>query len=77
MHRPFQQQHQGSMCMPTQTFVSVVYHRHQVTPSISFGTQYWLQNTTKISVSEVLVNRGIGLSHINMMKWQRNKTAES
>ena len=45
--------------MPTETFVSVIYCCHQITPSIGIGTRYW--SRPKVLVSEVSVNSGIGL----------------
>ena len=44
--------------MPTQMFVSVICRCHQITTSI--GTRY--RSSPKVSVSEVSVNCGIGLT---------------
>ena len=48
--------------MPTQISVSVIYCCRQITPSIGIGTRYWYRSRPKVSVSEVSVNCGIGLT---------------
>ena len=48
--------------VPTQTFVSVIYHCCQITPGIGIGTRCQHQSRPKVSVSEASVNYGIGLT---------------
>ena len=48
--------------MPTQMFVSVICRCSQITPSIGIGTRYRYGSRPKVSVSEVSVNCGIGLT---------------
>ena len=45
--------------------VSVIYRCRQVTPSIGIGTLYRYRSRPKVSVSEVSVNCGIGLTLIH------------
>jgi len=60
--------------MPTQTFVSVIYCCRQIIPSISIGTRYRYQSRRKVSVSEVSVNCGPGLTLIHGVQnyWNQN-----
>jgi len=69
------QTHVQHTCL-IQTFASVIYRCHQITPGIGIGTRYRYQSRPKVSVSEVSVNCGIGLTLVLTELFSLGVTAE-